>query len=129
MTRDRSKVGRLTALVAGLALVLGTAACGGESGTDGTEDPTSSTTTSVDVTIEGGTVEPNGKRIDVAKGEPLELVVTSDAPGTMHVHSTPEQELSFEAGTTTLEFTIDQPGVVDVELHDPETTVLQLEVR
>lgn len=109
--------------------MLGTAACGGESGADGTEDSGSDTTTSVDVTIEGGTVEPNGKRIDVAKGEPLELVVTSDAPGTMHVHSTPEQEFPFETGTTTLEFTIDQPGVVDVELHDPATTVLQLEVR
>ena len=45
------------------------------------------------------------------------------------MHSSPEQELEYDAGTTTLELTIDQPGVVDVESHDLEKTIVQLEVR
>ena len=30
---------------------------------------------------------------------------------------------------TVLEITIDRPGVVEVESHDPDVVVLQLEVR
>ena len=83
----------------------------------------------IDITIEGDTVTPNGERVDVGAGEPIELVVKSDKAGDLHVHSSPEQELTFGAGTTTLKLTIDEPGVVDVELHEPEVVVLQLEVR
>ena len=83
----------------------------------------------VDITFSGDSVEPLGERIDVALGEPLTLNVTADAAGELHVHSTPEQELAYEAGETTLELTIDEPGVVEVESHDLELTILQLEVR
>jgi hypothetical protein len=55
--------------------------------------------------------------------------VTSDEAGELHVHSDPEQTLSYDEGTTTLELTVDQPGVVEVERHEPEALVLQLEVR
>jgi hypothetical protein len=81
------------------------------------------------VAFDGDSVSPSGKRVEVAAGEPVELVVTADAPGEIHVHSSPEQELEYDAGTTTLELTIDQPGVVDVESHDLEKTIVQLEVR
>jgi hypothetical protein len=81
------------------------------------------------ITFDGDSVSPSGKRVEVAAGEPVELVVTADAPGEIHVHSSPEQELQYKAGTTTLELTIDQPGVVDVESHDLEKTIVQLEVR
>ena len=72
---------------------------------------------------------PNGERVSVPLGEEIDLVVTADAPGELHVHSTPEQELAYRAGTTTLPLVIDQPGVVEVESHDLEITVVQLEVR
>jgi hypothetical protein len=62
-------------------------------------------------------------------GQEIDLVVTADQPGEIHVHSTPEQELAYEAGTTTLPLTIDQPGVVEVESHDLDLTIVQLEVR
>ena len=81
------------------------------------------------IAFDGDSVSPSGKRVEVAAGEPVELVVTADAPGEIHVHSSPEQELDYDAGTTTLELTIDQPGVVDVESHDLEKTIVQLEVR
>ena len=43
-------------------------------------------------------------------------------------HSDPEQTFPYAAGTTTLKLTIDEPGVVDIERHEPEALVLQLEV-
>jgi hypothetical protein len=89
----------------------------------------SSSAQRIAVAFDGDSVSPSGKRVEVAAGEPVELVVTADAPGEIHVHSSPEQELEYDAGTTTLELTIDQPGVVDVESHDLEKTIVQLEVR
>jgi hypothetical protein len=44
------------------------------------------------------------------------------------VHSTPEQEIAFEKGTTTEKLTIDKPGIVDVEDHELEQVIVQLEV-
>jgi hypothetical protein len=57
-------------------------------------------------------------------------VVKSDAEGEIHVHSDPEHELEYAAGTTTLPtFKIDKPGIVTVESHALEKTIVQLEVK
>ena len=127
--------------VAALSCLVLFAGCG-QDDTSGTGEPTSSATPSgsggtsssggtqqIEVTFRGDSVTPSGERVEVAAGKPVELVVTADAPGEIHVHSSPEQELEYHAGTTTLELTIDQPGVVDVESHDLEKTIVQLEVR
>ena len=71
---------------------------------------------------------PTLERVEVSAGQEVELVVTADAPGELHVHSQPEQVLAYDAGTTELTLSVDQPGVVDVERHEPEALVLQLEV-
>lgn len=116
---------RLAAAVAvlGSTLVL-VAGCGAE------EPPAAPTETeSIEITFTEGSVTPNGERVEVEAGQPVELVVQADEPGELHVHSTPEEELPYGAGTTTLELTIDQPGVVEVESHHLEQTVVQLEVR
>jgi hypothetical protein len=113
-----------TATVLSVAL-LGLAACGGDD--SGGDAPTTPVT--INVTIKGDTVDPNGDRVKVAVGQPVELVVDADAPGEIHVHSDPEQELEYDAGTTTLDLDpIDQPGVVDVESHSLEVVIVQLEV-
>jgi cytoskeletal protein RodZ len=83
----------------------------------------------IEITFEGDTVTPNGERVAVPLGEEIDLVITADAPGELHVHSTPEQELAYEAGTSTLPLVIDQPGIVEVESHDLGLVVVQLEVR
>ena len=83
--------------------------------------------TSVTLTFEDGQA-PAAKRLEVGTGEEVEVVVKSDTEGSLHVHSNPEQELDYGAGTTTLTLTIDDPGVVEVESHELETVVLQLEV-
>ncbi|NYG56669.1 hypothetical protein [Nocardioides perillae] len=148
---------RAAAGALGLALVL--TACGSDaetpaaSGTDTSESPsatseetpadTASETpdetpaaepsedpgTVVDVSIEGGEVTPKGERVRAAVGEPITFRITSDQPGEMHVHSTPESEFDFPAGTTERTITVETPGLVEVELHDPDVTLVQLEVR
>ena len=118
------------AAVSCLAL-LGTSACSDSP----EEEPVSADTvededqTPIQITIEGDTISPMGERVEVEAGEPIPDVVTADSEGSLHVHSTPEQEIDYSEGTTEHELVIDQPGVVEVESHDPDLVVLQLEVR
>jgi len=119
---------RALALIALVVCTTGLTGCGDEdkpSG-DGKDQPTKT----IEVTIEGDDVTPNGDRVDVKVGQPVELVVKADAEGEIHVHSEPEQELEYAEGTTTLPpFTIDKPGIVEVESHALEKTIVQLEVK
>lgn len=82
----------------------------------------------VDVEIADGSVTPSGKRVEAAVGEPITLNVTSDAEAEIHVHSTPDEEFEIEPGTSQHTFTIDTPGVVEVELHDPALQILSVAV-
>jgi hypothetical protein len=144
---------RLAPLAMTLLLALGVTACGDdgttepEAGTSETSSATSSPSESVsaspddstqtpessrptiEITFEGDTVDPNGERVAVPMGQEIDLVITADRPGELHVHSTPEQEVAYEAGTSTHSLVIDQPGIVEVESHDPALVVVQLEVR
>lgn len=123
-----------------LAMALSLAACGDGGDTDPPASDASSATTTdgdttdgdtvaVTVTREGGTFTPNGERVELAVDQTLVLTVTADEAGEFHVHSTPEQEIAYDAGTSEHEITIDRPGVVEVESHEPDSIVLQLEVR
>jgi hypothetical protein len=115
---------RVAPAMMALSVLLLLTGCGDDGGGGG-----SSTPKKIDITFTGSSVEPNGERVEVDAGQKVELVVKADAPGEIHVHSTPEQELEYGKGTTTLNLTIDQPGVVEVESHDLDKTILQLEVR
>lgn len=57
------------------------------------------------------------------------LRITSDVAGGLHVHSTPEQAAEFKAGVSEVMLTFERPGVVEIESHEPNTVVLQVEVR
>jgi endonuclease YncB( thermonuclease family) len=116
------------AAVATALLALSLTACGdGDSSSPGGG---ATETKTITITFDGDTVTPNGERVDVAVGQPIQLDVTADAPGEIHVHSNPEQELEYDKGSTTLTLEpIDQPGVVDVESHHLEATIVQLEVK
>ena len=121
MTRSGRAAAGALALILGLAL----AGCGDDVNSGDTTEPLTIT-----VTISGDSVTPNGERVEVATGQVVELEVTADAPGEIHVHSDPEQEFEYEAGTTTLPLDpIDAPGVVDVESHTLDKVIVQLEVR
>lgn len=112
-----------TALATVLCAVTLLAGCG-----DDEPAATASTSESIEITFDGDSVTPNGERVEVERGQAIELVVKSDTPGELHVHSTPEQVLDYIAGTTNLKLVIDEPGVVDIEAHDLEVVVVQLEV-
>ena len=120
---------RALAVVAVVVSLAGLAGCGDDEPVPGggAEDLPTKT---IDITVEGEDLTPNGERVEVAVGQPIELVVTADAEGEIHVHSDPEQELKYGAGINTLPtFTIDKPGVVEVESHALEKTIVQLEVK
>lgn len=93
-------------------------------GSGGSEEPVV-----VKITFEDGTVEPNGERVQVDAGQPIDLEVTADEPGEIHIHSDPEHEIAYDAGTKTFEIQIDRPGVVEVESHELDQIIVQLEVR
>lgn len=82
----------------------------------------------IQIQIDGGDISPKGDRVETKTGDVITLQIDSDRAGELHVHSSPEQEFSFEKGTSTLELTIDSPGIVDVEDHETGVVILQLEV-
>ena len=124
---------RLSPFAAPLALVLALAltSCGSDDATPAdsqgaTQDGDSVTLT---VTREGDEFTPNGERVELAVAQTLVLTIDADEAGELHVHSTPEQEIEYDAGTSEHEIVIDRPGVVEVESHEPDVVLLQLEVR
>ncbi len=126
-------------LVSALLALTALAGCGsddsdGSGGSSGSGDTITakkdaSGTATVDVTFEGDKVTPQGAEVKIEAGKPLKLHITADKPGEIHVHSSPEQEIEYESGTTDKTITIDQPGVVDVESHSLDKLIFQLEVR
>ncbi len=121
MRRTLATLALLTCTAAGLT------ACGDDSSSSsGTSDQPKV----IEVTFDGDSVTPNGDRVEVQHGQPIELKVTADVAGEIHVHSDPEQELEYDKGTSTVEIKpIDAPGVIDVESHTLDKTIVQLEVR
>lgn len=140
--------GRVVTRLAPLVLVLAASlsACGGDGDTDPpatdqssssspSDSPSDSGSTStgggaaVTVTREGDSFTPNGERVELGVDQTLVLTIEADEAGELHVHSTPEQEIAYGAGTSEHEIVVDRPGVVEVESHEPDVILLQLEVR
>jgi len=130
----------LTTVAAGaLAATLGLTSCSSETPDAGpTTAPTSTTSDGttpastaqvVNVTIKDGKVTPAGSTVRVKVGVPIEIKVTADSTGEIHVHSDPEHKLDYKVGVSTLDFTIDRPGVIEVEVEQTSTLVVNLEAR
>jgi SpoU rRNA methylase family enzyme len=119
---------RPCALVTATAvLALGVTGCGSDDSSDG---GSSDTPVVVDITEQGGKIDPVGEVVKVDTGQGVELVVTSDADDEIHVHSDPEHEFEVKAGDQGKKFTFseDTPGTIEVESHGLEVTILKLEV-
>jgi len=119
-------------LVAAVAVALLTSltltACGGGSGS--VDDGSTLPVKKIAITFKGDDVTPNGSDIDIKVGQRLEFDVTADKPGEIHVHSSPEQEFEYKAGTETI--TVDPikaPGRITVESHTLEKTLFILVAR
>jgi hypothetical protein len=135
----RGAVGRWPAVgVTALLLLTGCASgASDESGADSASPaPGSSVSTpshdavKVPIRILGGQVTPSGSLVHAKVGQPIDLVVTTDAASEIHVHSNPEHEYEVPAGAhqVVFEFTIDQPGEVDVESHTLDALIVKLQV-
>ena len=124
-------------LMAIMAVLLGTigllAGCGSSDNGSGTgSDSTGSSAKPlvVDITFSGKNVTPNGDRVNVKVGQNVEFLVKADAAGQIHVHSTPEKQLNYNAGTTEIQVgSFSQPGLIQVESHALNKTIVQLQVQ
>ena len=83
----------------------------------------------IELTVRGDSIKPGPSLVKVKRGKPVVFRIDSDRPGGLHVHSSPEQTPEFKQGKSTITITIDTPGVVEVEEHEADALVAQLEVR
>ena len=123
---------RLTArIIAVVAAICGIAyvatACGNDVATDPSKD---SDPVVVEINFSGDSVDPHGSQIDVPVGHRVELDVTADAAGEIHVHSDPEQSAAYGVGTTRISLgAFEIPGQYEVESHTLGKTIVTLEVK
>lgn len=89
----------------------------------------SGATRTIEVSVRDKTVTPAPAQIDLAVGETLLLVVTTDRDNELHAHGF-EAEAKLVAGVpTSVTLTGKEPGVFEVETHDPALTLLTVAVR
>lgn len=137
-----------------LAVTLAVAGCGGDAATTTTSDtitaPPETTTTvtstvsedssttteatttapvdqyTFDIAVVGSTVT-GGGRITVPLGETVTLRITSDIADQIHIHGY-DLFVDLEAGVTAeVSFAADIPGVVEVETHNSQLVIANLE--
>lgn len=81
------------------------------------------------VSIAAGEVTPTNAEAEARAGQPIVLVVNSDAADSIHVHSVPPHIFDVQARPhQRFEFTVDVPGKVDVELHEVNRTIVTITV-
>jgi hypothetical protein len=84
----------------------------------------------VDVTIEGGKVNPTNAQLQAGLKEQIVIHVNSDVADELHVHSSPEHSFNVEAKPNqSFQFAVDVPGKVDVELHKLNKTIATIQVQ
>ncbi len=98
--------------------------------------PTSSSTTTtppddghrIEVAATGGEPEGGVRTEAVGLGERVVLVVTSDLNDEVHVHGYDLTVDLVPGEPATLSFTADKPGAWEVELHEADNLLLELQV-
>lgn len=99
-----------------------------------TSTPTAATPSNaitIDITISKGQVQPNGRKIDLQRGQTVILNVTSDQDDEIHAHTAGAgYELEVTAGTSAHgQFTLPNPGSFEIESHHLEKIIAILNVR
>jgi heme/copper-type cytochrome/quinol oxidase subunit 2 len=94
-----------------------------------TPAPATSGTRVIEVRIADGAVQTDADRVEVAAGQSVRVVVTSDVDDELHVHGVDETVDLVAGETTTLDVIVDEPGVFDVETHEGGLLLFQLVVR
>jgi hypothetical protein len=119
---------RILAAAAVLACTMGgLSACGDDD--DGGSEGSDADPKVIKIRFADGTVTPNGDRVTVEVGQEVQFIVAADEAGEIHIHSEPEQELVYEEGEKEFKVEFDKPGIVEVESHDLEQIIVQLEIE
>jgi Cupredoxin-like domain len=117
-----------------LLLVSGCAASSSGTPSSGTSSGSGSSsagakTTEIVVSVKDGKASPKAHRVKVAEGSQVQILVSSDADDEVHVHGY-DIEREVSAGqSVTIEFTANQTGVFEVETHETNLLLLQLQVQ
>jgi hypothetical protein len=72
------------------------------------------------IEIQGGQVVGGAKRIETTKGEPVEIVVSSDAPDEIHLHGYDIEKTAGPGAPARFSFTANLEGVFEMESHTAE---------
>ena len=84
------------------------------------------------MTVSGKTVSGVAPRVTLSPGEKVKLVVTADRTSELHVHAAdPELETHTQADKpVTVEFDAKkEPGLYEIEMHDPDLLLFQVQVK
>lgn len=92
--------------------------------------PTSAgpTARTISITVRGGRLTGDTGRVAVALGTPITLSVTSDVADEVHVHGYDLTADASAGGTASINFTVDIPGIFEVELEESGLQLLELQV-
>lgn len=95
-----------------------------------TSDTTPSKPLTIPITIHGTSISPNGTRIDASVDQKIILDVTSDTADEIHVHTGGDGlPIEVSKGHHTYSFSVDRPGLIEVEVEQLKKTLFQLEVK
>ncbi|MDP3966692.1 MAG: hypothetical protein Q8Q02_00305 [Nocardioides sp.] len=93
------------------------------------EEPDEAAGNTLEVTVEGDSLSPNGAEMSLSVGDELVLEITSDRAGELHVHARPETYVQFGPGRTTERIVFENPGTVEIEDHDTGFVIALVQVR
>lgn len=134
------------ALIAGLVLT----ACGADTDAGAKSEPTAVTLPSdsatatagagesatpqaqgnaVEITVKGDQLTPNAGQVKVKVGDAVDLHITSDRAGELHLHTTPDQHIEFQAGETAATVKLTRPGRIELEEHESGKLLVQFVVQ
>lgn len=83
----------------------------------------------VEVEIADGQVSTDDDRVEVRRGDTVRIVVTSDMDDEVHVHGVDQTAALVAGETATVEFTVDEAGLFEVETHEGDLLLFQLLVQ
>lgn len=81
------------------------------------------------ISVTGRSIDPPPAQVDLGVGETLTLTVTIDHDDLLHAHGFEIEKTLTAAAPTTIVLTGAEPGVYEVETHEPALTLLTIAVR
>ncbi|HEX4698782.1 MAG TPA: hypothetical protein VH857_05405 [Actinomycetes bacterium] len=105
--------------------LLALTACAGGSSSGGSAGGTDV----IKVSVSNGKVHPADHREDVSVGDTVKLTVSSDRDDIVHVHGVNIEKPVSAGGSVTITFKVTDPGIYEVETHESDLTLLQIEAR